>query len=230
MRAAGGMLGYISSSLFADLLTKWVALPLLLVMTALGVLLVVGRPLIDGVTHIRSASHRAVVKPREIESRRAYDTPLVGDTLVDHRDDDVDTQQMDPVKERPRKRKSSSERTNESLDAIFDAEIVDETPSASAEESLPRDVPTDDELNKARTTAGLPQGFTVHEHTDLEPPAHERCRPEWNSCNCPGTLPTPCRPRNCCVQVQCRRRVLMPPTLSFPSCQRFSTNLVSMPR
>ena len=262
VRAAGGMLGYISSSLFADLLTKWVALPLLLVMTALGVLLVVGRPLIDGVTHIRSASHRAVVKPREIESRRAYDTPLVGDTLVDHRDDDVDTQQMDPVKERPRKRKSSSERTNESLDAIFDAEIVDETlvvgrplidgvthirsashravvkpreiesrraydtplvgdtlvdhrdddvdtqqmdpvkerprkrksssertnesldaifdaeivdetPSASAEESLPRDVPTDDELNKARTTAGLPQGFTVHEHTDLEPPAHE---------------------------------------------------------
>jgi len=173
VRAAGGMLGYISSSLFADLLTKWVALPLLLVMTALGVLLVVGRPLIDGVTHIRSASHRAVVKPREIESRRAYDTPLVGDTLVDHRDDDVDTQQMDPVKERPRKRKSSSERTNESLDAIFDAEIVDETPSASAEESLSRDVPTDDEPNKARTTAGLPQGFTVHEHTDLEPPAHE---------------------------------------------------------
>ncbi|HCW43224.1 MAG TPA: cell division protein FtsK, partial [Cutibacterium acnes] len=53
VRAAGGMLGYISSSLFADLLTKWVALPLLLVMTALGVLLVVGRPLIDGVTHIR---------------------------------------------------------------------------------------------------------------------------------------------------------------------------------
>ncbi|MBD4629191.1 DNA translocase FtsK, partial [Xanthomonas citri pv. citri] len=80
---------------------------------------------------------------------------------------------MDPVKERPRKRKSSSERTNESLDAIFDAEIVDETPSASAEESLSRDVPTDDEPNKARTTAGLPQGFTVHEHTDLEPPAHE---------------------------------------------------------
>ncbi|WP_306172244.1 DNA translocase FtsK, partial [Bifidobacterium breve] len=63
--------------------------------------------------------------------------------------------------------------TNESLDAIFDAEIVDETPSASAEESLSRDVPTDDEPNKARTTAGLPQGFTVHEHTDLEPPAHE---------------------------------------------------------
>ena len=173
VRAAGGMLGYISSSLFADLLTKWVALPLLLVITALGVLLVVGRPLIDGVARVRNASRRAVVGPREIESRRAYDTPLVEDTLVDHHDDEVVTQEMEPVKERrSRKGKSSSERTNESLDAIFDAEIVDETSSSSAEDSLPLDMPAEDEP-KARTTAGLPQGFTVHEHTELDPPAHE---------------------------------------------------------
>ena len=36
VRAAGGMLGYISSSLLADLLTKWVALPLLILVTVLG--------------------------------------------------------------------------------------------------------------------------------------------------------------------------------------------------
>ncbi|MSS45259.1 DNA translocase FtsK [Cutibacterium sp. WCA-380-WT-3A] len=163
VRAAGGMLGYISSSLFADLLTTWAALPLLVVVTALGVLLVVGRPLIDGAARVRQASRRSAVKPRDIESRRAYDTPLVGDTLVDRRDDDAVTQQMEPV----RTHTSSSERTNESLDAIFDAEA----PLASTDDSL--DVPGQGEPEKVRTTAGLPQGFTVHEHTDLEPPAHE---------------------------------------------------------
>ncbi|WP_149302518.1 FtsK/SpoIIIE family DNA translocase [Cutibacterium modestum] len=174
VRAAGGMLGYISSSLFADLVTKWVALPLLLIITALGVLLVVGRPLVDGAARVRNASRHTALKPREIESRRAYDAPLVGDTLVDHRDDDIATQQMEPVQERrSRKRNSSSERTNDSLDAIFDAEIVNETPPASAEGSLPLDVQVENEPEKTRTTAGLPQGFTVHEHTDLEPPVHE---------------------------------------------------------
>ena len=175
VRAAGGMLGYISSSLLADLLTKWVALPLLILVTVLGVLLIVGRPLVDGAARVRNASRRAVAKPREIESRRAYDTPLVTDTLVDHNPDEIATQEMPPVKgRRSRKRKSSSERTDESLDAIFDAEIVDEPPSDVAGDSLPLDLPTeDDEPAKERTTAGLPQGFTVHEHTDLEPPAHE---------------------------------------------------------
>ena len=175
VRAAGGMLGYISSSLLADLLTKWVALPLLILVTVLGVLLIVGRPLVDGAARVRNASRRAVAKPREIESRRAYDTPLVTDTLVDHNPDEIATQEMPSVKgRRSRKRKSSSERTDESLDAIFDAEIVDEPPSDVAGDSLPLDLPTgDDEPAKERTTAGLPQGFTVHEHTDLEPPAHE---------------------------------------------------------
>ena len=175
VRAAGGMLGYISSSLLADLLTKWVALPLLILVTVLGVLLIVGRPLVDGAAQVRNASRRAVAKPREIESRRAYDTPLVTDTLVDHNPDEIATQEMPSVKgRRSRKRKSSSERTDESLDAIFDAEIVDEPPSDVAGDSLPLDLPTgDDEPAKERTAAGLPQGFTVHEHTDLEPPAHE---------------------------------------------------------
>ena len=175
VRAAGGMLGYISSSLLADLLTKWVALPLLILVTVLGVLLIVGRPLVDGAARVRNASRRAVAKPREIESRRAYDTPLVTDTLVDHNPDEIATQEMPSVKgRRSRKRKSSSERTDESLDAIFDAEIVDEHPSDVAGDSLPLDLPTgDDEPAKERTTAGLPQGFTVHEHADLEPPAHE---------------------------------------------------------
>ena len=145
VRAAGGMLGYISSSLLADLLTKWVALPLLILVTVLGVLLIVGRPLVDGAARVRNASRRAVAKPREIESRRAYDTPLVTDTLVDHNPDEIATQEMPSVKgRRSRKRKSSSERTDESLDAIFDAEIVDEPPSDVAGDSLPLDLPTGD--------------------------------------------------------------------------------------
>ncbi|WCC79132.1 DNA translocase FtsK [Cutibacterium equinum] len=175
VRAAGGMLGYISSSLLADLLTTWVALPLLIVVTALGVLLIVGRPLVDGAARVRKASRRAVAKPRQTESRRAYDTPLVTDTLVDHGPDEAATQEMAPVKDRrSKKRQRSSERTNESLDAIFENDVVADSPSDSAEDSLPLGLPmTDDEPAKERTTAGLPQGFTVHEHADLEPPAHE---------------------------------------------------------
>ncbi|MDO4412117.1 DNA translocase FtsK [Cutibacterium sp.] len=174
VRSAGGMLGYISSSLLADLLTKWVALPLLILVTALGILLIVGRPLVDWIARVRSASHRAVVNPREIESRRAYDSPLVGDTLVDMNPDEVATQQMTPVKDRRSKRsKSSAERTNESLDAIFDAEIVDETSSDSQKGSAAPERGSDNEVAQEPTSAGLPQGFTVHEHADLEPPAHQ---------------------------------------------------------
>ncbi len=55
---------------------------------------------------------------------------------------------MDPVKGAS-SAQEQFERTNESLDAMLMLRIVDETP-ASAEESLPRDVPTDDELNKAQ--------------------------------------------------------------------------------
>jgi len=45
LRSAGGIIGYISSSLLSDLLTVYVAVPLLILMLLFGVLVVVGIPL-----------------------------------------------------------------------------------------------------------------------------------------------------------------------------------------
>ena len=44
LREAGGVLGYISSSLLADLLSVYVAVPLLILLLLFGVLVVVGHP------------------------------------------------------------------------------------------------------------------------------------------------------------------------------------------
>lgn len=172
LRASGGMLGYISSSFLADLVTSWVAVPLLVVLGLLGIVMIIGRPIGDAVARLRQATRRTHDRPREIESRRAYDTPLVGETLVDAGEDplltdtdeflpgqdDVATRQMDPVDAGSRRG-----RTRRGRDAILDAEIVDDPVGAGATGST----------DGGRTTAGLPQGFKVHEHTDLEPPLHE---------------------------------------------------------
>ena len=51
IREAGGILGFISSSLLADLLTVWVAVPLLVLLSLFGVVVVIGRPIheiVDG--------------------------------------------------------------------------------------------------------------------------------------------------------------------------------------
>ena len=45
LREAGGIVGYISSSLLADLLTVYVAVPLLILLLLFGVLVVIGIPL-----------------------------------------------------------------------------------------------------------------------------------------------------------------------------------------
>lgn len=150
VRQAGGMLGYISSSFLADLLTAWVAVPLLVVIAGLGIVIIVGRPLIDAVLRLRQA-HRdgraeRARRAEEVESRRAYDTPLV----------------LDEEEPTPTRRGHSDRATDKSLDAVL-GDGHDDGPHA----------PEEDSGRPARTTAGLPQGFTVHEPADLDPPAHE---------------------------------------------------------
>jgi len=81
MRAAGGVLGFISSSFLADLLTTWIAAPILVLVSAFGVLVIVGVPLheVPGrVQRMREAV--AAHRPRPALSYgvdAAYDTPLV---------------------------------------------------------------------------------------------------------------------------------------------------------
>ncbi|AXE38602.1 FtsK/SpoIIIE family DNA translocase [Acidipropionibacterium virtanenii] len=158
LRAAGGMLGFISSSFIADLLTRWVAVPLLVAMAVLGVFIIIGRPLIEALGRLRRTG-RGRRDETAIESREAYETPLVSE-------DDTPTQELDPptVVDRPR----SGRRRRRTGDPggsreIFDIEAEDTPAKASGAAQDDRE----------RTTAGLPKGFTVHEHTDLEPPQHE---------------------------------------------------------
>jgi DNA segregation ATPase FtsK/SpoIIIE, S-DNA-T family len=89
LREAGGIIGYISSSLLSDLLTVYVAVPLLILLLLFGVIVVVGVPLHQIPHRIRSARARLRHQPVVIEGRvvpeleyggdRAYDTPVIGD-------------------------------------------------------------------------------------------------------------------------------------------------------
>ena len=112
MRAAGGMLGFISSSLLADLLTVWVAVPLLLLLTLFGVIVIVGIPvyeLVDRAHATRAViaerrAQRAAHKPTDYGVDQAYDSALV-------------TEAADPEPE--------------PSEEVFDAELVqDELPAA----------------------------------------------------------------------------------------------------
>ena len=90
LREAGGIIGYISSSLLTDLLSVYVAVPLLILLLLFGVLVVVGIPLHQIPERIRAVA-RAGAPPapvviegevlRELEYGvdQAYDTPVIGD-------------------------------------------------------------------------------------------------------------------------------------------------------
>jgi DNA segregation ATPase FtsK/SpoIIIE, S-DNA-T family len=84
VRRAGGVVGFLSSSFLADLLTKWVAAPLLFLLTVFGALVVIGRPLNDLITGAKGLTAKLVAQrktPAELAFGvdEAYDTPLVAD-------------------------------------------------------------------------------------------------------------------------------------------------------
>ncbi len=81
LRDAGGILGFISSSFLSDLLTPWVAVPLLVLLALFGILVIVGVPVRD--LFARAAKLRELMANRPVRGEleygvdRAYDTPLV---------------------------------------------------------------------------------------------------------------------------------------------------------
>jgi DNA segregation ATPase FtsK/SpoIIIE, S-DNA-T family len=84
VRRAGGIVGFLSSSFLADLLTRWVAAPLLFLLTVFGALVVVGRPLNDVVAGAKSLgtkllAHRQPHEQLAFGVDEAYDTPLVAE-------------------------------------------------------------------------------------------------------------------------------------------------------
>jgi DNA segregation ATPase FtsK/SpoIIIE, S-DNA-T family len=89
LRDAGGIIGYISSSLLSDLLTAYVAVPLLILLLLFGVIVISGVPLHQIPDRLRSVRARLRHRPVVIEGQvvpqleyggaQAYDTPVIGD-------------------------------------------------------------------------------------------------------------------------------------------------------
>ena len=149
LRNAGGIIGYISSSLLSDLLTVYVAVPLLILLLLFGVVVVVGIPLHQVPDRVRSARARLQRRPVVIEGEvvreleyggdQAYDTPVIGDQPGQRRRRAGDAPQLE---------RSGSDTAEAAAD--------------SAGES------------RRPVTAGLPPGVTVHgvDGEELEAPQH----------------------------------------------------------
>ncbi|HEY4571375.1 MAG TPA: DNA translocase FtsK 4TM domain-containing protein, partial [Kribbella sp.] len=90
LREAGGIIGYIASSLLTDLLSVYVAVPLLVLLLIFGVIVVVGIPLYQIPGRIRAVRDRLrpertvlegqVIEPSgQIGVDQAYDSPVLRD-------------------------------------------------------------------------------------------------------------------------------------------------------
>jgi S-DNA-T family DNA segregation ATPase FtsK/SpoIIIE len=167
LRSAGGVLGFISSSMLHDLLqTNWVAAPLLVLLLIFGLLVVVGIPVHQIPDRVRAVRERiaaahpagsAELDELEYGSRQPYDNPITSD---------------DKTPKRRRKKKDT---------AGTEATPGDDTQPTGEQAGLPPDSNDDaepfsessDAAGRKTITAGLPPGFTVHgENEELEPPAH----------------------------------------------------------
>ena len=83
LQRAGGVLGFLASSFIADLSSTWVAVPVLLIVTLLGVFFVIGKPLRVILAGIRAALSSLVERPEAPQEKLKlgvdvpYDTPLI---------------------------------------------------------------------------------------------------------------------------------------------------------
>ncbi len=150
LRDAGGIIGYVSSSLLSDLLTVYVAVPLLILLLLFGVIVIAGVPLHQIPERLRSVRARLRRRPVVVEGQvgpaleygvdQAYDTPVIGDQA--------------------RSGRQSGSRAGAAPD--LSPSLPD---GGEAEEAL--------ESQRA-VTAGLPPGVTVHgvDGEELEAPPH----------------------------------------------------------
>ncbi len=116
MREAGGILGYISSSLLADLLTVWGAVPLLVALMFFGIVVIIGIPLYEIADRVQQARHNAA-EHRAQRTRasieygvdQAYDSPLIKGEIEaprDERETEVfDVEQVEQQESGRRRRK-----------------------------------------------------------------------------------------------------------------------------
>jgi DNA segregation ATPase FtsK/SpoIIIE, S-DNA-T family len=150
LRDAGGIIGYVSSSLLSDLLTVYVTVPLLILLLLFGVIVIAGVPLHQIPERLRSVRARLRHRPAVSEGQlgpaleyggdQAYDTPVIGEQA------------------RSGRQGGSSAGTAPDLSP-----------------TLPDGGEAEAALESERTvTAGLPPGVTVHgaDGEELEAPPH----------------------------------------------------------
>ncbi len=111
VREAGGALGFIASTIIADLVTVWVAVPLLVLLLLFGVLVIVGIPLHELANRFAEFKAKLPARPQTPEHDlkygvdEAYDTPIVGDlepAEIDHwTDDEADPEPVPVTAGRP---------------------------------------------------------------------------------------------------------------------------------
>ncbi len=97
LREAGGVVGHVASSLLVDLATVWVAVPVLVIATLAGILLVIGRPLRDIASGAKEALSALVesegARERQPELKLGvdvpYDTPLIEDPVDEELEESV---------------------------------------------------------------------------------------------------------------------------------------------
>ncbi len=110
LREAGGMIGYLSSSILVDLMTVWVAVPLLVLVSLFGALIVIGRPIYEIVDGTKAALSALVERPEGQQEEQSlkfgvdkpYDSPLIEDSIEDP--EVFDYEQMPPVEDKTKKR------------------------------------------------------------------------------------------------------------------------------
>ena len=177
LREAGGVLGFISSSLLHDLLkTNWVAAPLLVLLLIFGILVIVGIPLHEMPGRFAALRDRLmpnrvidgeVVEEIEYGADRAYDTPMITDGKPKSR----------------RKKKDKAAEDAEAPEQVGDSvDLVEETePESRVADKIDNSEAPAPDGPKGPVTAGLPPGFHVRGEEDdaaeLEPPQHTPAPP-----------------------------------------------------
>ncbi len=178
LRQAGGILGYVSSSLLADLLSVYVAVPLLVLVLIFGLLVVVGIPLHEIPDRFRTARQLLRRRPVVIEGEVVGGQTFDGDEA--YQSPVVDDGSRTASKKRSRKARAeleppdgpaaASDRHDPSnaSDASHLSDLTD--PDTEPTELLSPGEPRPG-AGRGTVTAGLPPGVTVRGE-DLEPPPH----------------------------------------------------------
>nr|WP_216853019.1 DNA translocase FtsK [Phytoactinopolyspora halotolerans] len=147
LQRSGGALGYIASTVLADLLTVWIAVPLLILLTLFGVLVVTGVPLYEVPGYAADIWDRVAVvlgfrRPDDDEGERPVSPRRRKQSGLPRTDDEPYDSPV--LKEKPKKaskKKTDDEDTTEAHDAAGSvaraaSKAVVATPTEPAEEVI----------------------------------------------------------------------------------------------